>query len=93
MLGQSNFYKAVRRFAVMTPVWGTAIRHTVIADEVNDLTVISRRVYGTNDDALAVMAAAGLDRVDQPLLEGSIIVLPTRLDLQAIKNSTGYGSS
>lgn len=89
MIGQSRFYRAVRQFAVSTPVWGTAIRHFTLPDERFDLTLVSQRVYGNRDEALTIMAAAGLDRLDQELTEREL-VLPTPSDLQSIKNSVGY---
>jgi len=91
MLGQSNFYKAIRQFAVQTPVWGTAIRYRTTPDESYDLTLTSRRVYGTPDEYLAIMAAAGLDTFDQEMTERDL-VLPTQADLEKIKAQTGYES-
>ena len=89
MIGQSRFYAAVRRFAASTPVWGTAIRYFTKPDERYDLTLVSQRVYGNRDEALAIMAAAGLDSIDQELTERNL-VLPTPDQLAAIKADTGY---
>lgn len=89
MIALSRFYKAVRQFSVSVPVWGTAIRYFTLPDERYDLTLVSQRVYGNRDEALTIMAAAGLDRFDQPLTERDL-VLPTPEQLQSIKDSVGY---
>lgn len=90
MIGQSRFYRAVRQFAVSAPVWEPErIVYFTKPDERWDLTLVSKRVYGTRDEYLAVMAAAGLDRVDQELTEREL-VLPSRAKLDAMKASTGY---
>jgi hypothetical protein len=56
-----------------------------------DLTLVSQRVYGRRDEFLAVMAAAGLDTVDQPLPQKRI-VLPNEGRLIAIKRRAGFES-
>lgn len=89
MIGQSRFYRAVRQFAVSTPVWGASTRYFTLPDERFDLTLVSQRIYGNRDEWLAVMAAAGLDRIDQELTEREL-VLPNPDQLQAIKERTGY---
>jgi hypothetical protein len=48
-------------------------------------------VYGRRDEYLAVMAAAGIDNVDQPLKQKRL-VLPTESQLYAIKRQTGFES-
>ena len=92
MLPASRFYRAVREFAVSTPVWGEATRYFTQPDERFDVTLVSQRVYGTRDDFLAVLAAAGLDRFDQELTEREL-VLPTKAQLERIKLDTGYTES
>jgi len=89
MLGTSRLYRECRKFSVTCPIWATAIRHTVTPDEIYDLTLVSQRVYGNRDDYLVVMAAAGLNRLDQPLQQVTL-VLPTASQLAAIKAKVGY---
>lgn len=89
MLERSRFYAAVRQFSVSVPSWGAAIRYFTLPDEKHDLTLVSQRVYGNRDEWLAVMAAAGLDTLDQPL-EQRELVLPTKDQLLAIKAGVGY---
>jgi hypothetical protein len=88
MIERSRFYAAVRQFAVSTPVWGVAIRYFTLPDEVYDLTLVSQRVYGNREEWLAVMAAAGLDTLQQPLVQQDL-VLPTPEQLLTIKASVG----
>ena len=90
MIGYSKFYRAVRKFAVTTPVWGLAIRYEVKPDEIDDLTLASRRIYGRNEEAITVMAAAGIDRINQSMKAGTILVLPTESQLIQIKTATGF---
>ncbi|HWX02382.1 hypothetical protein [Collimonas sp.] len=85
------FYRQVRDFVEKTPVWGMAIRYQTKPDERFDMTLISRRVYGRPDEFLAVMAAAGLDCVEQELSE-QLLVLPTEAQLLAIKTSSRFGN-
>lgn len=88
MIENSRFYRAVRQFAVSTPLWGTAIRYQTLPDERWDVTLVSQRVYGTRDEYLTVMAAAGLDRFDEELTE-RVIVLPTKVQLDTLKRQNG----
>ena len=90
MIGLSKYYRAVRKFAVTVPSWGIAIRHDVLPDEIYDLTLICRRVYGNSTETLTVMAAAGLDRLDQALVVGTTITLPTASQISQLKAQTGY---
>ena len=77
-----SFYREVRKFAESTNPWDTtAIFYETKPDEAFD-----RR-----DEFLAVMAAAGLDTVDQPLPQKRI-VLPNEGQLYAIKRRTGFES-
>lgn len=86
-----NFYKEVRRFSERTKSWQSAIYYEVKPDERCDVTLVSQRVYGRRDEYLAVMAAAGLNTVDQPLLQKKLI-LPTESQLYAIKRRAGFES-
>lgn len=86
-----DFYKEVRTFAERTKTWQTAIFYQIKPDEKHDVTLISARVYGRRDEYLAVMAAAGIDTIDQPIPQ-KMIVLPTEGQLYAIKRRTGFES-
>jgi hypothetical protein len=89
MIPESDFYKAVRQFALTAPTWEPAIRYFTKPDERWDLTLVAERVYGDREEYLAVMAAAGLDRLDQELIERELVLpLPDRLAL--IKSRTGF---
>lgn len=92
MIEQSTFYREVRRFSLTVPSWEDAIRYFTKPDERWDVTLVSQRVYGNRDDYLAVMAAAGLDRLDEELTE-RLLVLPTPERLALIKQQTGYSST
>ena len=92
MLPASRFYRAVRSYAVTAPVWEPSIRHFVTPDEKWDLTLVAFRVYGNRDEVLAIMAAAGLSRFDDPL-EAQELVLPNAERLQLIKEQSGYVSA
>lgn len=87
-----SFYREVRKFAESAKPWdATAIFYETKPDEMYDLTLVSQRVYGRRDEFLAVMAAAGLDTVDQPLLQKRI-VLPNEGKLIDIKRRSGFES-
>lgn len=89
-IAANKFYRAVREFAVTAPVWeASAIRYFTLPDEQWDVTLVSQRVYGNRNESLAIMAAAGLDRTDQPLTP-RMLVLPSAAMLAAIKQRTGY---
>ena len=53
--------------------------------------VVSRRVYGRRDEYLAVMAASGIDSVDQALPQKRV-ALPDEGELNRIKRKTGFES-
>lgn len=89
MLPNSRLYRAIRAFAVSAPVWDARrIPYQTLPDERWDLTLVSQRVYGNRDQYLAVMAAAGLDNLDQPLNE-QILVLPNEATLNQLKRAAG----
>lgn len=93
MIPASRFYRAIRQFAQTSPIWEPSrIAHFTKPDERWDLTLVSYRVYGTRNEALTIMAAAGLDRYDQELTERELI-LPNAARLQAIKDMTGYSNT
>lgn len=91
MIEASRFYRHVRQFAATRQPWQEAVRYDTLPDEEWDLTLVSQRVYGNRDEALAVMAAAGLDRMDQQLTQRRLI-LPTPIQLEAFKRMTGFAT-
>lgn len=87
-----SFYREVRKFSESAKPWDTtAIFYETKPDEMFDLTLVSQRVYGRRDEYLAVMAAAGIDSIDQPLLQKRI-AFPNEGQLIAIKRRTGFES-
>ena len=88
MLSKNLLYKRIRQFALETPDWATAIRYHSKNDEKHDLTLIARRVYGLPNEWPVIMAAAGLQSVDEPLNE-QLLVLPTLSQLQTLKRELG----
>lgn len=68
------------------------ITYFTLPDERWDVTLAAQRIYGSRDEWLAVMAAAGLDRLDQEMTERELR-LPTKERLEAIKQFTGYRSA
>lgn len=88
MLNKNLFYKRIRQFATETPSWATAIRYHTKPDERFDLTLVARRVYGLPDEWPVIMAAAGLQSVDEPLNE-QLLVFPTLAQLQTLKRELG----
>ena len=88
MLSKNLLYKRIRQFALETPDWATAIRYHTKPDEKHDLTLIARRVYGLPNEWPVIMAAAGLQSVDEPLNE-QLLVLPTLAQLQTLKRELG----
>lgn len=92
MISSSRLYRAVRQFAQSSPIWEpTRITYDTLPDERWDLTLVSQRVYGNRDEALTILAAAGLDRYDQEMTERTL-VLPSIERLTAIKSQVGYVS-
>jgi hypothetical protein len=87
-----SFYRAVRKFSVSAKPWETdAIFYETKPDEEYDPTLISKRAYGRRDEFLAVMAAAGIDQVDQPIRQKRI-ALPSEGRLYRMKRQTGFES-
>ncbi|WP_186083654.1 hypothetical protein [Burkholderia gladioli] len=83
------FVKAVRKFAVQTPDWKPALRYHTLPDERYDITLAALRVYGDRAQFMVILAAAGLDSVEQ-LLPEQPLVLPNATQLLDIKRQTGY---
>ena len=88
MLSKNLLHRSIRQFALETPDWSTAIRYHSKPDEKYDLTLIARRVYGLPNEWPIIMAAAGLQSVDEPLNE-QLLVLPTLTQLQTLKRELG----
>lgn len=89
----ARFWRRIQEFSLRAKVWDTdAIFYQVKPDEKHDLTLISQRVYGNRDEYLAVMAAAGVDSIDQELKQKKII-LPIPARLNSIKRETGFESN
>lgn len=85
------FWRKVRDFSQSAKPWQTAIYYDTKPDERWDITLVSRRVYGRGDEFLAVMAAAGMDVIDQPL-EQRRLILPTEEQLRQLKREAGFES-
>lgn len=84
-----RFFKEVKIFSENAKGWDTdVIWHEVRPDEVLDPTLIAQRVYKRRDEFLAVMAAAGIDSVDQAI-EQKTIALPSFTKLISLKHQTG----
>jgi hypothetical protein len=86
-----RFYSEIQAFSAAATDFSTVLFYQVKPDERHDLTLISERVYHNRYESLAIMAAAGLDRVDQDITE-RLLVLPTEAELIAIKRKTGFES-
>jgi hypothetical protein len=88
-----SFYRAIREFSEEhgKKPWLLCLVYETKPDEAWDITLVSRRVYGRRDEFLAVMAAASLDSVHQPLAQKKLF-LPTEDQLMAIKRRTGFES-
>jgi hypothetical protein len=83
------FIQAVRREANRFATNGGGVRYDTKPDERYDLTLIAYRVYGNRNEFMAILAAAGLDSVEQVIPEQTLY-LPTLSQLHSIKRSTGY---
>lgn len=86
-----SFYKDVRKFAERTKSWQPHVSYETTPDEEFDLSLVSLRVYGRRDEFLAIMAAAGLDMVDQPLTPRRL-TLPNEGQLYEMKRRAGFES-
>lgn len=88
-LSAAELVRLVGDFAQRQPDWAEAIIYETKPDERWDLTLVSRRVYGNPDEVLAVMAAAGLDSMEQELTERTL-KLPTARQLAIMKQRGGF---
>lgn len=85
----NRLYVMVRDFALTTPDWGEAIRYFTKPDERYDLTLVSWRVYGTNNEWPVIQAAAGMDSPEYALTEQRL-VLPTAERLRTMRREAGF---
>lgn len=88
----AELVRLVLDFAQRQPDWGACIVYETLPDERWDLTLVSQRVYGNRDEFLTIMAAAGLDGVEQQLTERRL-VLPTASQLVDLKARAGFMNS
>lgn len=86
------FYRLVRTFSESAKPWdGNVIFYETKPDEMWDLSLVARRVYGDREEFLAVAAAAAIDTFDQPLTARTI-ALPNRATLNKMKREAGFES-
>ncbi|MGI9213557.1 MAG: hypothetical protein ACR2HF_13880 [Methylococcaceae bacterium] len=85
------FMRLVRDFSIRTKTWEPAIFYNSLPDERWDLSLVSARCYGNRDEFLAVLAASGISRFDEPLTERRL-VLPTASQLADFKRQAGFES-
>ena len=83
------FYQLVRQYALATPAWAVTQSYQTKPDERWDMTLASRRVYGIPDEFLTIMAAAGLDSVEQEMPE-QLLILPDAATLQSFKTQAKF---
>lgn len=89
---KNALFALVRQFAQQTPAWGSAVRYDTMPDERHDLSLVSRRVYGTPSETLVIQAAAGLDTPESPMSERRL-VLPTADQLRSMKVRAGFDAN
>lgn len=94
MLDQDNaaanrLYRAIRKFCLSAKPWTPGvIRVDTTPAERTDITKLAQRIYSSRFDAIAVMAAAGMDYASQPLEQQSVL-LPTPEKLLELKRANG----
>lgn len=85
------FFKLVSNFSKSAKIWDDAIFYDVLPDELYDITLISRRVYGRPDEYVAVMACLGIDSVDVSF-EQKQVAFPSESKLAQFKYKSGFES-
>ncbi|PKF35570.1 hypothetical protein [Acinetobacter proteolyticus] len=85
------FFKKVSNFVQNAKAWDEVVSYEIKPDEIVDATLISRRVYGTSDEFLTVMACAGLDSFDDTFKQG-VLKLPNANQLEKLKRESGFES-
>lgn len=88
-LSCARLVQLVGDFSATIQDWETAIRYQTKPDEIRDITLVSQRVYGSRNEYLVIMGAAGLSTLDEPLLE-QLLILPTMDQLRKLKKQAGY---
>lgn len=84
-----GLFKEIRSFALRTPAYVSSLSYFTKPDERFDLTLVSKRVYGTREFALVIQAAAGLDSPEQELTERPL-TLPTADSLYDLCRRIGF---
>lgn len=88
-----RFYSLVRQFCLRARGWTEgAVRVETTPAERMDITKLSQRVYGTRDEVLVVLAAAGMDMLTEPMPQQQIM-LPTPGKLLQLKREAGFESA
>lgn len=85
------FWRAVQDWVASVKPWDVAIYYDIKPDERWDVTLISERVYGRRCEFVAIMAAAGVSNVDEPM-EQKQITLPNEGQLRQLKFKSGFES-
>lgn len=85
------FFKKVANYVKNAKAWDNVMTYEIKPDEYVDATLISRRVYGTSEEFLTVMACAGLDSFDDGFEQGTLI-LPNLAQLNKFKRESGFES-
>lgn len=85
------FFKKVANYVKNAKAWDNVMTYEIKPDEYVDATLISRRVYGTSDEFLVVMACAGIDSFDDGFEQG-ILTLPNKGQLEKFKRESGFES-
>jgi hypothetical protein len=88
-IATAAFVRAIRKFALQTQAWETALRYYTKPDERYDLSLVAMRAYGDRSLFVVPFAAAGLDTFEQVLPEQQL-VMPTAAQLATLKKQTGY---
>ena len=78
--------------ALRTSPTSEAIRYTTLPDERHDISLAAYRIYGDRSLFMVVLAAAGLDSVEQVMLEQDL-VLPTLSQLADLRNGLAEGQA
>lgn len=85
------FFRKVANYVKNAKPWDNVMTYEIKPDEYVDATLISRRVYGTSDEFLTVMACAGIDSFDDPFEQG-LLILPNAIQLDKLKRESGFES-
>lgn len=85
------FFKKVSNFIQGAKAWDAVVSYEIKPDEKVNATLISRRVYGTADEFLVVLACAGLDSFDDDFKQG-VLRLPNPNKLEQLKRESGFES-